>query len=73
MSQQVVAVRARPDGTWEVLREDDDRERARYRFFEIMRRHIEAEDNKLSDRELVTTVVNRHLRSWGIPIIDPAE
>jgi hypothetical protein len=46
---------------------------ARRRFFEIMRRHVHAEDQTLSDDQLVRAVLNRYLAARGLALIDPAE
>ena len=46
---------------------------ARGRFFEVMRRHIHADDQTLSDDGLVRVVLNRYLASRGLALIDPAE
>jgi hypothetical protein len=55
---------------WDVLRRGDDLEHARWRFFELLKNSIHPEDAKLSDRVLVQTIVNRHLRGWPFQAFD---
>lgn len=52
------------------LREQDIQ---RERFFRTMRRHIRAEDARLTDDGFVRAVLNRYLADRGLPLIDPNE
>ena len=55
------------------IEDDTIRENSRRRYFEIMRRHIHAEDWGLSDDEFVMTVMERYALGRGLALIDPNE
>ena len=55
------------------IEDDTVRENARRRYFEIMRRHVRAEDWGLSDDEFIRTVMRRYEQGRGLALIDPNE
>lgn len=45
----------------------------RARFYDIMRRHVRAEDGELTDDAFVRAVFKRYEDARGEPLIDPNE
>lgn len=48
-------------------------ENARLRLFEVLRRHVRADDNDMTDKQLVLAVIKRWRSHLKDPLLDPYE